>query len=335
MGKGAKGKNVPCRFFSSPQGCSNEACPFLHDSTAVAKGSKKGLSSVPCKFFASGRGCTNDNCPFLHGSANASFSNYSGAASKPASKLAGEDALKSSAPGDDVTGADTAPQSDVNGNCKFFGSARGCSNDSCPFSHANPNSVPPCSFKQRLGTCEKGDACTFRHVPWSSAEEARNHYAAREKGTVETSTKRFKQLHRDDEKEPQKLGKEHVEFEAITVERDAQVETYGSNAVRMMEKMGYKAGQGLGKDEKGSTKLLKPCLDLETASQKSALGFGKFSASGKATIAERAAHSAAARAQKVRRVDDAAFVVNNLLSDDESSDDDEHVKARDIQLAAR
>lgn len=332
MGRGGpKGASVPCRFFGTPQGCSNAACPFLHAAGAAssARGGRKGAAAVPCKFFGSARGCSNDACPFLHGSANASFSNYKHAAEATA-KTAGDHPRE--APEAGGTGAGTAQSGAAP--CKFFGSAKGCSSESCAFSHASPNSVPPCSFKQKLGSCEKGEACTFRHVPWASPEEARAHYAAREIGTVETSTKRFKQLHRDDKPEPEKLGKEHVETETI-IEREMQVETYGSKAVKMMEKMGYKTGSGLGKEDQGSIRLAKPCLTLEKASEKSALGFGAFEGSAKASVAERAARLASVRAQKSRRVDETAFVVNNLLSDDESSEDDEHVKARDIQLTAR
>ena len=47
----------------------------------------------------------------------------------------------------------------------------------------------------------------------------------------------------------------HVELEG-EIERDFQEETYGSNAMRMMEKMGYKAGSGLGKENQGRTSLL-------------------------------------------------------------------------------
>jgi hypothetical protein len=150
---------------------------------------------------------------------------------------------------------------------------------------------------------------------------------------VELSTHRYKQLHREDKKEPDKMTKEHVDTEHI-VEREMQVETYGSNAVRMMEKMGYKIGSGLGKDEQGSARLTKPMAALEAASQNCVLGVGTFSGSAKATVAERAARSAAARAQKRQRVDEAAFVVNNLLSDDESTDDDESTRQiRDVKLA--
>lgn len=297
----------------------------------MGKGGKKGVAAVPCKFFASARGCSNAACPFLHGSSNASFANYANATRQSAGPTANAKALgtpSGTTPG--KTGREQPPADSL---CKFFGSAKGCGTEDCPFSHDFPNSVPPCTFKQN-GNCEKGDACTFRHVPWASADAARAHYSARDKGTVELSTHRYKQLHRDDKKEPDKMGKEHVEVEHI-VEREMQVETYGSNAVRMMEKMGYKIGSGLGKDEQGSAKLTKPMAALEAASQNTVvLGVGAYSGSAKATVAERAARMASARAQKMQRVDEGTFFVNNLLSDDESTDDEDATrKVRDVTLA--
>lgn len=226
--------------------------------------------------------------------------------------------------------------------CKFFGSAKGCSSDKCTFSHDSPNSVQPCSFKQRLGSCERGEACSFRHVPWASAEAARRHYAGRAEGSVETSAQRYRQLHRDTgEKRPSsaeaKVGREHVELENVerVVEREMQLETYGSTAVRMMEKMGYTAGRGLGKEEQGRTRLVGPQLALERASQGAALGIGAYCGASRATAAERAARLADARAKKHRKVEETAFVQHNLLSSDESSEgEEEHRKARDMQLKA-
>lgn len=243
------------------------------------------------------------------------------------------------------------PKTAGEGPCKFFGSAKGCSNESCPFSHAAPNSVPPCSFKQRSGRCDKGEACTFRHVPWSSAEEAKRHYASREKGAVELGTQRYKELHRDiaGAKDSatsstsgrhgkqgvalaERLNPEHVELE---VEKEMQLETYGSAALKIMEKMGYSAGGGLGKDGQGRTKLVGPALELERASQSSMLGIGVHVGNSRATVAERSARLADARAQKHRRLDEGGFVQHNLLSSDESSDGEEaHVKSRDKPLRA-
>lgn len=217
--------------------------------------------------------------------------------------------------------------------CRFFGSAMGCNNEACSFSHAAPNSIQPCKFKQR-GNCDMGEACIFRHVPWSSPEQALAHYKSREKGAVDTSSKRYKELHRDtdEQKTKLKLGKEHVEG---VVDRQMQVETYGSTAVKMMEKMGYKAGTGLGKDQQGHTSLSKPCLALETASQSMALGFGHFSGASRATGAERAARLAADRAQKRPKLEEGTFLTHNLLSEDEDTDDDEHIKAHDVQLSTQ
>ncbi|CAE8612242.1 unnamed protein product, partial [Polarella glacialis] len=240
-------------------------------------------------------------------------------------------------------GAQTGP-------CKFFGSAKGCSSEGCGFSHDNPNSVAPCSFHQK-GLCERGDACTYRHAPWTSADEARRHYGTREAGAVATSVSRFKQLRREEPATTasasggtstgaaaSRLGKEHVELEG-EIEREFQEETYGSNALRMMEKMGYKAGGGLGKENQGRTSLVSPCLALGRASQSggpASLGFGEYTGAGRATAAERAARLADLRAQKRQKVcDGSSFVQHNLLSSDESSDGEaEHVKARDVKLAA-
>jgi len=241
------------------------------------------------------------------------------------------------------------PASVSGGPCKFFGSAKGCSNDGCLFSHEAPNSVPPCSFKQRLGHCERGEACTFRHLPWASAEQARQHYAARGGGAVEESILLYKKLHRDvgagKKSTDLRIGREHAELSCTAAEkaeeRELQVETYGSAAMKMMEKMGYKVGSGLGKHEEGNTKLVGPCLALEQAAQKSALGFGHFSSEVRCSAAERAARLAAARVPKKPRMQEGAFVVHTLLSDEDSdsdghskdSDGNRHRQATDVLLA--
>lgn len=223
--------------------------------------------------------------------------------------------------------------------CKFFGSAKGCSNDSCPFKHDDPNSIPFCSFQQR-GQCEKGAACTFRHQTWSSIEEARMSYAAREVGIVERSSVRYKQVRREVGRDGKaqttesRLASEHVEQGQIgEIEKDFQEETYGSNAMRMMEKMGYKAGMGLGKENQGRTSLLGSCVALEHSQGTSNLGLSHYAGAGRATAAERAARLADARAKKCQRIDEASFVHHNLLSSDESSEGEhETVKSRGVQL---
>ena len=221
--------------------------------------------------------------------------------------------------------------------CKFFGSAKGCVNESCPFKHIDPNSIPFCSFQQR-GQCEKGAACTFRHQVWSSAEEAKISYAARETDVVEKSSMRYKQvrreLARDGAPKPEsQLGSEHVELEG-EIEKDFQEETYGSNAMRMMEKMGYKAGMGLGKENQGRTSLLGSCVALEHAQVTSNMGLSHYAGAGRATAAERAARLADARAKKCQRLDETSFVHHNLLSSDESSEGEaEMVKSRSVKLS--
>ena len=227
--------------------------------------------------------------------------------------------------------------------CKFFGSARGCSNDNCPFQHDDPNSITFCTFQQR-GQCEKGAACTFRHQIWSSVEEAKMSYASREVGIVEKSSTRYKQVRREIGRDGKaqssetRLGSEHLEVqgEIGEIEKDFQEETYGSNAMRMMEKMGYKAGMGLGKENQGRTSLLGTCVALEHTQQTSNLGLSHYAGAGRATAAERAARLADARAKKCQRVDEgeaARFVQHNLLSSDESSEGEEGmIKSRNVQL---
>mmetsp|Transcript_12396 Transcript_12396/g.29540 ORF Transcript_12396/g.29540 Transcript_12396/m.29540 type:complete len:277 (-) Transcript_12396:4-834(-) len=226
--------------------------------------------------------------------------------------------------------------------CKFFGSAKGCSKDVCPFSHANPNSVPFCAFLQR-GQCDKGASCTFRHQQWSSAADAKNAYGSRDGShgsLVEQSATRFKQLRRSANKGAQssdQLDSEHVELEGLEgeIEKDFQEETYGSNAMRMMEKMGYKTGSGLGKENQGRTSLLGSCVALEHSSGTSALGFSHYAGAIRVTAAERAARLADARARKSRKLDSTSFVHHNLLSSEESSDGEaELVKSRDVKLQA-
>ncbi|CAK8993887.1 unnamed protein product [Durusdinium trenchii] len=222
--------------------------------------------------------------------------------------------------------------------CRFFGSAKGCMNDKCPFEHNDPNGIQFCSFQQR-GQCEKGAACTFRHQVWSSAEEAKTFYAAREAGEVEKSSMRYKQVRReitrDGAQKPEtQLGSEHVELEG-EIEKDFQEETYGSNAMRMMEKMGYKAGMGLGKENQGRTSLLGSCVALEHANMDTSnLGLSHYAGAGRATAAERAARLADARAKKCQRLDETSFVHHNLLSSDESSEGEaEMIKSRSVKLS--
>ena len=226
------------------------------------------------------------------------------------------------------------PQIPSDAACKFFGSVKGCQKDVCPFSHSSPNSVPLCTFLQR-GQCDKGAACTFRHQQWSSPDEAISFYDGRDRNLVEQSAERYKQIRRGasskDKSAGERLCTEHVELEG-EIEKDFQEETYGSNAMRMMEKMGYKAGSGLGKENQGRTSLLGSCVALEHSSGTSALGFSHYAGAIRVTAAERAARLADARAKKCQKLDNTSFVHHNLLSSDESSEDDPLVKSRDVKL---
>lgn len=220
------------------------------------------------------------------------------------------------------------------GACMFFGSAKGCTSLDCPFSHSDPNSVRFCTFHER-GQCEKSNSCTYRHQHWASAEEAVKHYSSRDGESVEVSQMRFKQLTRTTGAVSDKVGKEHLDLGAEgVIERDFQEGTYGSNALRMMEKMGYKAGGGLGKEQQGRTNLLSSCVALEKQQgPTAALGFSHYAGTGRATAAERTARLADARAQKRKKVDDGGFVQHNLLSSDESSEgEQELVQSRDLKL---
>eukprot|EP00927_Polykrikos_kofoidii_P066820 TRINITY_DN62381_c0_g1_i1.p1 TRINITY_DN62381_c0_g1~~TRINITY_DN62381_c0_g1_i1.p1 ORF type:complete len:268 (-),score=59.43 TRINITY_DN62381_c0_g1_i1:327-1130(-) len=221
--------------------------------------------------------------------------------------------------------------------CKFFGSAKGCTSHTCKFSHANPNSVANCSFKQRTGFCQRGESCTFRHVVWASPEQAIADYAARDVNAIDASKTRYKQLHRDTG-EPlaiaARLQKEHLELPPDKiVEKEIQEETYGSAAMRMMEKMGYKAGGGLGKHETGQTKLSDACMSLERASTQQSLGFGTYDPSRHDSAATRVARMADARAKRAK-LETSTVMEHKLLSDSDSSDDNEikHSKVRNVQL---
>lgn len=188
------------------------------------------------------------------------------------------------------------------------------------------------------------------------------HYALREASSVETSLLRYKQMHRDEgvkegaglgaavaaggssqalDRELAKMSPEHVNLPLSSaegqaaedaegrVEREMQLEMYGSRAMKMMEKMGYSHGSGLGREGQGRTKLLGPALALEAASQ----NLGQGSLTMRSKVSERAARLADARAKKHRRVDESAFVQHNLLSSDESSEgEEEHRKVRDSDL---
>eukprot|EP00929_Paragymnodinium_shiwhaense_P008779 TRINITY_DN112767_c0_g1_i1.p1 TRINITY_DN112767_c0_g1~~TRINITY_DN112767_c0_g1_i1.p1 ORF type:complete len:252 (+),score=75.16 TRINITY_DN112767_c0_g1_i1:129-884(+) len=240
---------------------------------------------------------------------------------------------KASQPAAASSSTETAP-------CKFFGSAKGCSNEACTFSHDSPNSVQPCKFKQTKGHCDRGEACPFRHQPWSSAEQARAYYASREGTIVDKSSAQYKRLHRDmsaiKKEDKDRLGKEHVEMPVDEkVEKEIHTDMYGSNAMRMMEKMGYKAGVGLGKTETGKTQLVEPLLELEKASSQlsSSLGFGHFESSSNASLAMRAAKLADAKAQKRAKLDPVVTVQHNLLDESDSSEgEDRLTKGRHVQL---
>ena len=44
--------------------------------------------------------------------------------------------------------------------CRYYGSARGCRNPDCNFSHENPSSIPVCKYGRM---CMYGNQCRFRH----------------------------------------------------------------------------------------------------------------------------------------------------------------------------
>ena len=128
---------------------------------------------------------------------------------------------------------------------------------------------------------------------------------------MEQSADRFKQVRRgasgnQDPSAKKRLASEHVELEG-EIEKDFHEETYGSNAMRMMEKMGYKAGSGLGKEKQGRTSLLGSCVALEHTSGTSALGFSHYAGAIRLSAAERAARLADARAKKCQKVENACL----------------------------
>lgn len=213
--------------------------------------------------------------------------------------------------------ASKAPDPENEGRCKYFGSAKGCTIENCPFLHDKPNSVPPCTHKQK-GSCMRGDACPFRHVPWASAEQAVKHYASRDGKAVETAELRYNEMHgqlnRTTAPAPEPDGDEE--------RREAQIGTYGKAAVKMMEKMGYVPGQGLGKKNEGGACLASVVLDpAASVSRGGGVGFetspwtAAMKAAASATLADN-------RSAKKRRLADSAFVVHKLLSDDEDSDEE-------------
>eukprot|EP01084_Bolivina_argentea_P119409 211722_1 len=57
--------------------------------------------------------------------------------------------------------------------CHYYGSAAGCKQRHCIFSHSNPNSVPFCKyFNKEFGLgCPYESECKFRHKIWGEADE--------------------------------------------------------------------------------------------------------------------------------------------------------------------
>ena len=77
--------------------------------------------------------------------------------------------------------------------CPYFGSEAGCSGSSCPFSHAEPNSVPLCPYQ---GSCLRTACCTKRHREWVGWEEAVCYY--RRLGPYHASAEEHRsEVHRD------------------------------------------------------------------------------------------------------------------------------------------
>lgn len=229
------------------------------------------------------------------------------------------------APEEISTQADT-PEDGV---CKFFGSAKGCTeNDKCPFSHDKPNSVKPCMYKQQ-GKCQRGDACTFRHVPWKNAEECQRYYQQRD-AKAPTSVVDSQQRYNESFGQ---LNRERVVREPTDIQekRKNQMETYGKAAMKMMEKMGYIPGQGLGKKMEGKTALVPVVLDpAASCSRGGGIGFEQspWTSAMKAAAAAAAAENAA---NKRRKVADHEVLVHRLLSDDEQSDVSEAPLIHDVE----
>lgn len=213
--------------------------------------------------------------------------------------------------------AEEAPPSD--GICKFFGSAKGCSeDDKCPFSHEKPNSVKPCQYKQQ-GKCQRGDACTYRHVPWASAEQCRQHYKQRD-AKAPTSVADSQQRYNESFGQLNREASRPAEPKDLQERRKRDVETYGKAVMKMMDRMGYVPGQGLGKKTQGKTALVPVVLDpAASCSRGGGIGFEKspWTSAMKAAAAAAAAENSA---NKRRKLAETEFVVHRLLSDDEQSD---------------
>mmetsp|Transcript_114544 Transcript_114544/g.356727 ORF Transcript_114544/g.356727 Transcript_114544/m.356727 type:complete len:386 (-) Transcript_114544:115-1272(-) len=139
--------------------------------------------------------------------------------------------------------------------CRFFGSMRGCTlGDECSFSHQEPNSVEPCGFLLHAG-CLKAACCSYRHAHWASVSQAKAYYADRRIGAVLEAERAWHELHGDGPRQSHAATKG---TNGTTLRADAPVfvplaERYGAPTMKMMRKMGFELGRGMGRREQGRT----------------------------------------------------------------------------------
>lgn len=157
--------------------------------------------------------------------------------------------------------------------CRFFGSMRGCiRGDACGFSHHEPNSVEMCRFLQHAG-CLKGASCLYRHVHWASASEAEAHCAKQGADSVLEAERAWQELHGHGPRQP------HATNSGVTLRADAPVyvpltERYGAPAMKMMQKMGFELGRGMGRHEQGRMEPIPSGSASIHGNKAAGIGFG-------------------------------------------------------------